>query len=130
MSPVADVAGLEIEQLEFQLRFHPQQRVVQTLPANGSEQSFSERLGHRYVRHRPDFIHLEYVLIDLPWMEPKPWGRDRIFCSWASRLLRELRAGSEHNDRRRGGRKCSDLVPLPRTIQDQKLMLNEDVLGR
>src|SRR5215813_15088456 len=66
---MAIIVMLEIDELCFQIGAGPEERSVQVLAANGSDQSLHEWVRQRYVGNGLDFHHFEYAKIGLPLMK-------------------------------------------------------------
>ena len=68
--PITVIVLLEFEELHLQVSDRPEERAVETFASNRSNQPFDEWMRERYVRHRLDFLHVEYPQICLPLLEP------------------------------------------------------------
>src|SRR5215813_8450967 len=62
-------SNVGIDELCFQIGAGPEERSVQVLAANGSDQSLHEWVRQRYVGNGLDFHHFEYAKIGLPLMK-------------------------------------------------------------
>ena len=51
------------DELHLQISDRPEERAVETFASNRSNQPFDEWMRERYVRHRLDFLHVEYPQI-------------------------------------------------------------------
>jgi hypothetical protein len=61
--------ALEITELHVQISGGPEQRAVETLAPNRTDQAFDERRRQRHVRHRLDGVHVKDSQIRLPLVE-------------------------------------------------------------
>src|SRR6516225_9728298 len=61
--PITVIVLLEFEELHLQVSDRPEERAVETFAPNRSNQPFDEWMRERYVRHRLDFLHVEYPQI-------------------------------------------------------------------
>src|SRR5262249_42890769 len=65
--------SLEIRKFHLQICRRPKQKMVEAFSANGSDQSFNERMRERNERYRFDFRHTEDSQVRLPLMESIQW---------------------------------------------------------
>jgi hypothetical protein len=65
------VIDSELFQLSLQVDRVPDEHMIKELSSNRPDQSFYERMGHRYVRDRLDLFDLEYAQVGAPAMETK-----------------------------------------------------------
>ena len=68
--PIPVIVLLEIDELHLQISDRPEERAVETFASNRSNQPFDEWMRERDVRHRLDFLDVEYPQIRLPLLEP------------------------------------------------------------
>src|ERR1044071_755048 len=59
VSAMGVVVLLESGELQFQVRSRPEESLIQTLSANGSDQSLGEWMGQRGIRNRFDLADLQ-----------------------------------------------------------------------
>ena len=62
--------GPEIEPLAFKIRSRPEQRAIQILPSNRTDQPFHKRTRHRNKGDGFDLGHIQDPQIGLPLVEP------------------------------------------------------------
>ena len=60
----------ELQQLVFEIDSCPEQRAIQILPSNRSNQPLHERMRKGNIGHRLDFGYLQDSQIGLPLLEP------------------------------------------------------------
>jgi hypothetical protein len=68
------VVALELEELHLHVDGRPEERAVQALPSNRTNQAFDEWMRERRVRHRLDLFHLEDTQVCLPSPDWGPSG--------------------------------------------------------
>jgi hypothetical protein len=62
--------GFESEQFAFQIRGCPEQRTIQALSAEGSDQPLHKRMGQGNIGDGFDLGHLQYPQVGLPLLKP------------------------------------------------------------
>ena len=61
--------GFEIEHLTFEIGTCPEQRTIQALSAEGTDQPLHKWMGQRNVGHGLDFGHIQDSQVGLPLMK-------------------------------------------------------------